>query len=142
MTASLHSLYLITIDDAINQIDIENVFGLPATSAVHGEESSDDELKQFNLFWHVHSIQPLNFLTADLLQWIAEHHEVTYLLHYLDDFLIPQSSACQHNLDILKHLCRRLGVSLAEESVRPHNLSSHHPGYSIIAMEVCLPDDK
>ena len=63
----------------------------------------------------------------------CEHNQVTPLQHYLDNFLTigpPQSSACQRNLDTLKHLCYRLSVPLAlEKSERPLNLPTiprHH----------------
>jgi len=41
---------------------------------------------------------------ADALQWIVQQQGVEHLFHYLDDFITigpPQSSSCQHQLDLL-----------------------------------------
>jgi len=59
-------------------------------------------------------------LLADLLAWIAGQHSLSYLIHYLDDFMTigPLSSPiCQNNLDTLVHICNYLGVPLALEKV-------------------------
>ena len=86
-------------------------------------------------------------VAADLLQWIAKHHGVTPLLHYLDDFLTlgpPQSDACHHNLNTLIHLCHRLGVPLALEKVEGPTTCLPFLGIILDSehMEVRLPDDK
>ena len=42
-------------------------------------------------------------ILADLLSWIAQTSRVSYLIHYLDDYLTmgpPLSSVCKDNLDI------------------------------------------
>jgi len=59
-------------------------------------------------------------LLADLLAWVAQQHNLTFLIHYLDDFLTmgpPSSQTCQQNLDTLVHICNYLGVPLALEKV-------------------------
>ena len=42
---------------------------------------------------------------ANLVEWVAkQNYDVTFLMHYLDDFHTlgpPSSSVCQHNLDSL-----------------------------------------
>ena len=54
---------------------------------------------------------------ADLLEW---NQGVTFLLHYLDDFLTmgqPGTSVCQINLNLPIKICRMLGIPLAIEKV-------------------------
>ena len=56
-------------------------------------------------------------ILADFLAWIACQHGVSFLIHYLDDFLTmgpPSSPTYQRNLDTL---CNYLGVPLALEKV-------------------------
>ena len=61
------------------------------------------------------SVQHHDCLTY-YLTWSAQNRGISFVIHYLDDFLMvgPQSSdTCQHNLDILKQLCNGLGEPLA-----------------------------
>ena len=61
----------------------------------------------------------LNIL-ADLLAWIAKSSNVSFLIHYLDDFLTmgPHTSlTCQYNLDTIVQICDHLGIPLAFEKV-------------------------
>ena len=61
----------------------------------------------------------LNVL-AGLLPWLAQQSGVSFLVHYLNDFLTidpPNSAACGNNLNILEHLCEDLGIALALEKV-------------------------
>ena len=53
---------------------------------------------------------------ADLLSWATQKAGVSYLIHYLDDYLTmgpPLSQICQHNVDIFTSLCKGLRVPLA-----------------------------
>ena len=67
-------------------------------------------------------------LLADMLAWIAGQNGVSFLLHYLDDFLTigPSSSLTfQRNLEVLTQICNYLGVPLAFEKVEgPSNVLS------------------
>ena len=53
---------------------------------------------------------------ADLVEWIAKHnYNVTFLMHYLDDFHTlgpPDSPVCQRNLDNSMDCCSKLGIPL------------------------------
>ena len=45
---------------------------------------------------------------------------MTFLLHYLDDFLsigMPGSAECRRNLDIIIQVCKILGIPLTIEKV-------------------------
>ena len=53
---------------------------------------------------------------ADMVEWILLHrHQVSDLLHYLDDFITagpPQSPQCAYNLNTALAVCKRLGLPL------------------------------
>ena len=53
---------------------------------------------------------------ADLVEWILVHnYHVTFLRHYLDDFLTlgpPSSLVCHNNLQTCVRLCQQLGLPL------------------------------
>ena len=53
---------------------------------------------------------------ADLVEWILVHnYDVTFLRHYLDDFLTlgpPSSPVCHNNLQTCVRLCKQLGLPL------------------------------
>lgn len=53
---------------------------------------------------------------ADTLHWIAKHHGVTHLWHYLDDFLITcgqaDSDEYSLNLQLLLDICRMLDIPI------------------------------
>jgi len=59
-------------------------------------------------------------ILADLLAWIAQNAGISYLIHYLDDYLTmgpPSSTVCQHNVNTFLSLCAQLGVTLATDKV-------------------------
>ena len=59
-------------------------------------------------------------ILADILSWIAHKRGVSYVIHYLDDFLTmgpPSSPICQQNLNMFIGLCSELGVPLAPNKV-------------------------
>ena len=66
----------------------------------------------------LHSTPKLFNLMADFLEWILQEQGVTYLLHYLDDYLTlgyPGSQECCNNLQAILTTCKILGVPLALE---------------------------
>ena len=53
---------------------------------------------------------------ADALQWIGRKQGITYLEHFLDDFITsgaPSSEECKQNLSLLIWICDKLGLPLA-----------------------------
>ena len=56
---------------------------------------------------------------ADLVEWVAKrNNDVTFLMHYLDDFQTlgsPGSSVCQHNLDRSIDCFSKLGTPLHQD---------------------------
>lgn len=57
---------------------------------------------------------------ADALEWILKNWGVSWLMHYIDDFLkmgVAGSDECARNLAIFKRLCSRLNLPLKDEKV-------------------------
>ena len=57
---------------------------------------------------------------ADALEWILLDQGVSLILHYLDDFLTmgkPNTTECQHNLELTTRLCEFLGMPLKVEKL-------------------------
>ena len=57
---------------------------------------------------------------ADALEWILLQAGVTYIIHYLDDYLTmgrKQSIECEHNLALIKQICAFLGFPLKLEKL-------------------------
>ena len=55
---------------------------------------------------------------ADALQWSFQRRGVSWVAHYLDDFITvgsPGSPECQTNLGIMLATCQRLGVPVAQK---------------------------
>ena len=110
----------ITIDDAIKnilslppgallaKIDINNAFRLiqihPANRHVVATGWKGGIFVDTCLPFGLRSVPKLFNILADLLEWILERQQISFLLHYLDGFLTtgrPGSDECQHNLDML-----------------------------------------
>jgi hypothetical protein len=59
---------------------------------------------------------------ADALQWVFEQNGVTWVGHYLDDYVTagpPGSPVCERNLQYMLSVCKRLGVPKPNVLVRP-----------------------
>ena len=82
---------------------------------------------------------------ADLLEWVAkQNYDVTFLMHYLDDFHTLGSSVCQTNLDRSINCFSNLGVPL-----HPDKLEGSSTCLTILDIELDsltlqphLPQDK
>jgi len=65
-------------------------------------------------------------ILADLLAWIMEDARVSYLIHYLDDYLTmgpPGSTVCQQNLNTFTSICAYLGVPLEANKLEGLSMS-------------------
>ena len=98
---------------------------------------------------HLASVSaPLIFTAlADALAWILEQRGVSYIAHYLDDFITvgaPNSDQCAGNLSILFEACAELGVPLAPHKTAGPTTCLVFLGIEIdsVAMELRLPRDK
>ena len=86
-------------------------------------------------------------IVADLLLWIAQKAGVSYVIHYLDDYLSmgpPLSPVCQHSLNIFIELCKDLGVPLASDKLEGPSTSLSFLGIVLDTnlMEIRSPEDK
>ena len=57
---------------------------------------------------------------ADALQWILQCRGVTFVWHYIDNFIVcgpPTSPECHRSLQIMMSTCEELGVPLAKHKV-------------------------
>ena len=126
----------ISVDEAIKQIialghgtllakiDIKSAFRLipvhPADRHLLAMEWKGNVYIDTCLPFGLRSAPKLFNVVADLLEWILLHHGVSFLLHYLDDYLTmgpPQTQICHHNLRLLTEICAMLGIPLALEKV-------------------------
>ena len=160
---ALCSLKYITVDHAIQhivtngsgallaKIDVQSAFRLlpvhPADRHLLGMQWKGNVYIDTCLPFGLRSAPKLFNWMADFLAWILQQQGVTPLLHYLDDFLTitpPASSACQHNLDIIKQTCQILGVPLAWEKVEGPTTALTFLGIVLDTsrMEARLPEEK
>ena len=102
------------------KLDVQNAYCI---LPVHTEDRQLLGMKWCGAFY-VDMVLPLGIRSApyiftciaDLVEWVAKrNYEVTFLMHYLDDFhtLGPSSfSVCQHNLDRSIEYFSKLGIPL------------------------------
>ena len=161
--SQLCSLTYVTIDDAIlnilksgkntilAKIDIKSAFRLlpvhPADRYLLGMKWRDQIYIDHCIPFGLRSAPKLFNLLADLLAWIAQNAGVSYLIHYLDDYLTmgpPASTVCQHNVDTLVSLCAELGVPIATDKLEGPSTSLSFLGIILDTnrMEIRLPPDK
>ena len=60
----------------------------------------------------------LSITLGDAIQWVAEKEGVSWLGHYIDDFITvggPSSGECGRNLATIKEVCARVGMPLEED---------------------------
>ena len=160
---SLCSLTYVTVDDAIQKIlelgrnsllakaDIRSAFRLlpvhPAERHLLGMEWQNNIFIDTCLPFGLRSAPKLFNILADLLSWSITQRGCTFIIHYLDDFLTidpPGSSACLHNLDLIKETCKNLGVLLAMEKMEGPTTSLTFLGVvlDMAKSEIRLPEDK
>ena len=161
--SQLCTLSYVTIDDAIlnilqsgkntmlAKIDIKSAFRLlpvhPTDRHLLGIKWRDNAYIDHCIPFGLRSAPKLFNILADLLAWIMENAGISYLIHYLDDYLTmgpPQSIVCQQNLNIFISLCAELGVPLAAEKLEGPSTSLCFLGIILDAehMEIRLPADK
>jgi len=84
---------------------------------------------------------------ADAVEWIAKQHGVTFIIHYLDDFLQvgrPALEECEAALSALLQVFERLGLPVALEKLEGPSPRLTFLGFVVdsLRMEVCLPQQK
>ena len=160
---SLCSLKYVTIDEAIKgiiqlgrgtllaKIDIKSAFRLlpvhPADRHMLGMRWKGGIYIDTCLPFGLRSAPKLFDILAEFLAWVAKQSNVSFLIHYLDDFLTmgpPSSLTCQHNLDTIIRMCNYLGIPLALEKVEGPSTALPFLGIMLntITMEARLPEEK
>lgn len=84
---------------------------------------------------------------ADALEWCISRQGVTFVHHYLDDFVVagpPDSDCCQQYLHLLQEECRCLGVPLADEKTEGPSAVITFLGITVDTLknELRLPEEK
>ena len=85
---------------------------------------------------------------ADVLEYLLSRvGSITHIQHYLDDFFLvgnPNSNDCQSALSACFHLCRELGIPLAEDKTAGPSTVLTFLGIELdsSSMELRLPQDK
>ena len=85
---------------------------------------------------------------ADMVEWILRHtHNVSALLHYLDDFITagpPDTNLCAENLATSIAVCRSLGLPLHPDKCIGPSTRLVVLGIELdsVAQVACLPSDK
>jgi len=159
----LCSMSYVTINDAIDRIlstgpgsllakiDIKNAFRLipvhPADRHFLAMQWDNWIFIDTCLPFGLRSAPKLFNLMADMLAWILQEQGVTFLIHYLDDFLTigaPSSPECQFNLNTIVTVCNALGIPLALEKVAGPATSLEFLGIMLDtdSMEARLPAEK
>ena len=86
-------------------------------------------------------------ILADILSWIAQKREVSYVIHYLGDFLTmgpPSFPICQQNRNTFIRWYSELGVPLAPNKVEGPSTTLTFLGIILDTqrMEIRLPQEK
>ena len=132
--SELCSLIYVTIDDAIlnilqsgrhtilAKIDIKSAFRLlpvhPTDRYLLGMTWKDWIYTDHCIPFGFRSAPKLFNILVDFFAWTAQNAGVSYLIHYLDDYLTmgpPASTAYQNNLNIFLSMCAELAVPLATD---------------------------
>ena len=84
---------------------------------------------------------------ADALQSVFQKRGVTWVAHYLDDYITmgpPHSDECQQNLEVMLSSCRRLGVPVAPGKCAGPSTVMVFLGFELDTnlMVVRLPEEK
>jgi len=159
----LCSLQYITVDSAIERIrqtghgtflakiDIKSAFRLlpvhPADRHLLSMRWDQNMYIDTCLPFGLRSTPKLFNILANLLSWILEHHNVSPVMHYLDDFFTMGPAGlptCAYNLTVIKEVCTYLGIPLALEKVEGPSDCLTFLGIMLDTqlMQAHLPDDK
>ena len=84
---------------------------------------------------------------ADAIEWIAKYRGVSFLAHFLDDFITlspPGSPTCQRNLTVPICTCRILNIPLATEKQEGTSTCLPFLGIELdtVKLELRLPAEK
>ena len=102
------------------KVDIESAYRLilvhPDDHCLLGVEWEDQVYYDIKLPFGLRSAPKIFNAVADGLEWCIRQRGVQCIFHYLDDYVVlspPDSSRCEHDLNVLREVCYELGVPLA-----------------------------
>ena len=151
MDQAVHRIVELGPGSRLAKIDIEHAFrNIP----IH-----PDGRKYLGMTWrgnvYVDTVLPFGLrsapkifsVVADALEWTLLSSDVSWVIHYLDDFLTlgpPSSDECQDNLDRIIATCNRLGLPLKHDKVEGPATSLIFLGILLDTsnMEMRLPETK
>ena len=150
----LCSLHYLRLDEVVQQIskagqgallakmDIDsayrNVPVHPADRPLLGMQWKGSIFFDTRLPFGLRSAPKIFSAVADALQWSFLRRGVSWVAHYLDDFITvgsPESPECQTNLKIMLATCQRLGVPVAQKSVRAQRQCWYFWGLNLIPIK-------
>ena len=84
---------------------------------------------------------------ADALEWILLNRGVSFVIHYLDDFLTvgsPMIEQCKKNLELICAVCEELGIPLKLSKVEGPSTEIIFLGIVLntVSLEMHLPVEK
>ena len=85
------------------------------TACLLGVEWEDQVYYDTKLPFGLRSAPKIFNAVTDGLEWCIRQRGVQYIFHYLDDYIVlglPDSSRCEHDLNVLREVCCKLGVPL------------------------------
>ena len=128
----LCSLSYCSVDDAVRQVlglgrgaklaklDVKSAFRIlpvhPADCPLLGMRWKGRIFVDKRLPFGLRSAPKLFNALADALQWVMERRGVSFVIHYLDDFLTigsPDSEECEHNYHSMLQIFTELGIPFA-----------------------------
>ena len=127
---SLHYLHLDQVVQEIRKLgrgakmakmDIESAYrmvpGHPGDRPLLAVQWAGQTFFDTRLPFGLRSAPKIFSAVADALQWVFKKQGVTWVDHYLDDFITlgpPETATCQANLERMLSSCQRLGVPVAQ----------------------------
>lgn len=128
----LCSLQYLRLDEVVRQVvhsgpgtllakmDIESAYRMvpvhPADRLLLGVQWKGGVYFDTRLPFGLRSAPKIFTAVADALQWILQEKGVSWVAHYLDDFITlgaPGAQECQSNMEQMLSVCRHLGVPIA-----------------------------
>ena len=159
----LCSLQYLRLDDVVERIasagqgvllakmDIESAYRMvpvhPGDRPLLGMQWKGEVFFDTRLPFGLRSAPKIFSAVADALQWSFQRRGVTWVEHYLDDFITmgaPNSEECRSNLDRMLSVCRQLGVPVAQEKCAGPTAVMVFLGFELDSnrMVVRLPEEK
>ena len=142
--------YICTMDPGalLAKMDIDAVYRMvpvhPADRLLLGMQWNGSIFVDTRLPFGLRSATKIFSAVADALQWVFEQNGVTWVGHYLDDYITVGPPGSQDNLHRMLAVCQRLGVPVDESKCAGLALTIVFLGFEIDTMSriIKLPAPK